>query len=184
MPEDRRESFYHERLREAGPGYANFDLASTELSLDLIYTCEMFQQSIARYFADFGLSRSSLNVLMLLRHSGDDGMQLHELGELLLVSRANITGLVDHLEEKGYVKRVVDAADRRARYARITRKAATLLDEFIPVHYRNVNVLLQKLTGGEKEMLQSLLKKMRASVREHSRELYGRNAEAAGGAAD
>jgi MarR family 2-MHQ and catechol resistance regulon transcriptional repressor len=88
------------------------------------------------------------------------------------------------LEEKGYVRRVVNASDRRARYARITKKAATLLDEFIPVHYRNLNKLLQELTGGEKAMLQGLLKKMRASLREHSQELYVRDAAAAGGAAD
>jgi MarR family 2-MHQ and catechol resistance regulon transcriptional repressor len=150
--------------------------------LDLLYTYDVFHQLSARYMAEYGLSKSSLNILMLLRDRRADGMQLHELGELLLVSRANITGLVDHLEEKGYVKRVVDAADRRARYARITKKAATLLDEFIPVHYRNLNVLLQELTGAEKEMLQGLLKKMRASLREHSPALYGRDAAAAGGA--
>lgn len=182
MPEDRRESFYHDRLREAGPGYGNFDLLSAELTLDLIHTCEMFHQLTARYFADFGLSKSSLNILMVLRHCGSDGMQLHELGELLLVSRANITGVVDHLEEKGYVKRVVYASDRRARYATITRKAEALLDEFIPVHYRNINMLLQELTDGEKEMLQSLLKKTRASLRAHSQDFYGREAAAVRGA--
>lgn len=180
VPEDRRESFYHGRLRQAGPGYANFDLASTELSLELIYTCEIFQQATARYLAEYGLSRSSLNVLMLLRHGGPDGMQLHELGELLLVSRANITGVVDHLEEKNYVKREVDAADRRARYARITSKAVELLDEFIPVHYRNINMLLQELTDGEKRMLQELLKKTRSSLRAHAQEIGGREAAAIG----
>lgn len=178
VPEDRRESFYHERLRQAGPKYANFDLASTELSLDLIYTCDMFQQATARYLMEFGLSRSSLNVLMLLRHGGPDGMQLHELGELLLVSRANITGVVDHLEEKGYVTREVDASDRRARCARITNKASALLDEFIPVHYRNITSLFQELTAGEKGMLQGLLKKTRASLRVHAPAVGGREAGA------
>ena len=176
MPEDRRESFYHQRLRQAGPGYAHFDLESAGLSLDLIYTCEMLHQMTARYFAEFGLSRSSLNVLMVLRHCGSDGMQLHELGELLLVSRANITGVMDHLEDKGYVKRVVDTTDRRARCARITKKAAALLDEFIPVHYRNINKLLQELANGDKEKLQELLKKTRASLRAHAHELSGREA--------
>ena len=60
MPEDRRESFYHERLRQAGPGYANFDLASTELSLDLIYTCEMLHQATARYFAVGRIARDQV----------------------------------------------------------------------------------------------------------------------------
>jgi MarR family 2-MHQ and catechol resistance regulon transcriptional repressor len=165
VPEDRRESFYHERLRQAGPQYANFELLSAQVALHLVYTCEMFHQMTARCFADFGLSKSSLNVLMVLRHCGSEAMQLHELGELLLVSKANITGIIDHLEEKGYVKRVVDAQDRRARYARITRKAEALLDEFIPVHYGNINRLLQGLTDEDKETLLRLLAKTRGSLR-------------------
>jgi MarR family transcriptional regulator, 2-MHQ and catechol-resistance regulon repressor len=184
VPEDRREAFYHDRLREAGPRYANFELLSTELTLDLIHTCELLHQITARYFAEFGLSRSSLNILMVLRHAGSDGVQLHELGELLLVSRANITGVVDHLEEKGYVKRVVDSSDRRARYAHITRKAALLLDEFIPVHYRNINMLLQELASGEKHMLQKLLTKTRASLRAHSHDVAGREPAAVEKAAE
>jgi MarR family 2-MHQ and catechol resistance regulon transcriptional repressor len=177
---DRRESFYHERLRQAGPQYANFDLLSAELTLDLIHACEMMHQATARYFADFGLSRSSLNILMVLRHCGSDGLQLHELGELLLVTRANITGLVDHLEQKGYVKRVVDTSDRRARYARITKKAEALLDEFIPVHYGNINMLLQELTDGEKDVLLGLLRKTRGSLRAHAKDSCGRAVECGG----
>lgn len=173
VTEDRRESFYHDRLRKTGPQYANFELLPAQLALHLIYTCEMFQQMTARYFADFGLSKSSLNVLMVLRHCGSDSMQLHELGELLLVSKANITGVIDHLEEKGYVKRMVDAQDRRARYARITKKAELLLDEFIPVHYASINRLLEGLTDKEKEMLLTLLEKTRGSLRAHSSAGWG-----------
>jgi MarR family 2-MHQ and catechol resistance regulon transcriptional repressor len=173
VPEDRRESFYHERLKQAGPQYANFELLSAQLALHLVYTCEMYHQMTARCFADFGLSKSSLNILMVLRHCGSEDMQLHELGELLLVSKANITGIIDHLEEKGYVKRVVDAQDRRARYARITKKAEALLDEFIPVHYSNINRLLAGLTDEDKETLLRLLAKTRGSLRAHAGEGCG-----------
>jgi MarR family transcriptional regulator, 2-MHQ and catechol-resistance regulon repressor len=168
VSEDRREAYYHDRLRESGPQYEGFDLLSVEIALGFIQTYEVFNQVVSRYMSEYGLSKSSLNVLMLLRHGPAGGMQLHELGELLLVTRANITGLIDHLEEKGYVKRVVNAHDRRARYARITEKAEKLLDEFMPVHYRNVKALLQDLTTGEKEMLLTLLRKTRASLTAHS----------------
>ena len=168
--EDRRESFYHERLRQAGPRYAQFELLSAQLALHLIYTCEMYHQATARCFADFGLSKSSLNILMVLRHCGSEAMQLHELSELLLVSKANITGVIDHLEQKGYVKRTVDAHDRRARYARITKKAEALLDEFMPAHYGNINRLLRAVTDEDKEMLIQLLAKMRASLRANASE--------------
>ena len=168
MPEDRRESFYHERVRKLGPRYEGFDLASIQLMLDLLHTYEVFHQFSARYMAEYGLSKSSLNILMLLRDGPEEGMQLHDLGELLLVSRANITGLIDSLQEKGWVKRVIDANDRRVRYARITGKAEALLEEFIPVHYKQVKALLQDLSVEEKETLSALLKKARLSMKTHS----------------
>ena len=167
MPEDRREAFYHECVRRAGPRYTGFDRPSVELVLNFLYTYDQLHQIVSRYMAEYGLSKSSLNILMLLRHGSDEGMQLHDLGELLLVSRANITGLMDHLEDKGYVKRLVDPQDRRARHARITQKGEALLDEFMPVHYRNLKTMLQDLSGEEKETLLGLLKRVRSSISAH-----------------
>ncbi len=63
-------------------------------------------------------------------------MLLHDLGEVLLMTRANVTGLIDHLEEKGLVKRVIDSSDRRARFARITKKGEGLLDEAAPAYFK------------------------------------------------
>lgn len=170
MPADRRESHYNECLERLGPRYPGFDVLSSQVSLGLLYTYDTFHQIVARYMAEFGLSKSTFNILMLLRQVRDQGMQLHDLGELLLVSRANITGLIDHLEEKGYVVRVVDANDRRARYARITKKAEALLEEFVPLHYGNVRMLMGDLTTAEKETLVALLKKARSSLMAHSEE--------------
>ena len=174
MPEDRREAFYHECVRRAGPRYAGFDRPSVELVLNFLYTYDQLHQIVSRYMSEYGLSKSSLTILMLLRHGSDEGMQLHELGELLLVSRANITGLIDHLEDKGYVKRLVDPQDRRARHARITQKGEALLDEFMPVHYRNLKSLLHGLSEDERETLVALLKKVRSSVSAHSRRAVAR----------
>ncbi|MDQ2777632.1 MAG: MarR family transcriptional regulator [Acidobacteriota bacterium] len=168
MSEDRREAFYHERIRQCGPQYAGFDLLSAETALNLLYTYDVFHQVTGRYMADFGLAKSAFNILMLLRHAQPEGMLLHDLGELLLVSRANITGLIDHLEEKGYVKRVVDVHDRRARFARLTKEGAELLDSFAPVHYKRMTELLKDLTNEEKRSLVLLLKKTRGSLMAHS----------------
>jgi MarR family 2-MHQ and catechol resistance regulon transcriptional repressor len=167
VPDDHRESFYHQRVSECGPSYAGFDLLSTRTSLDLLYTYDVFHQATARYMADYGLSKSTLNILLLLRHGPGKGMQLHELGDLLLVSRANITGLIDSLQDRGWVRRVVDDNDRRVRYARITEKAESLLEEFMPVHYRHLTTLLQDLNGEEKETLSALLRKARRSITRH-----------------
>jgi MarR family 2-MHQ and catechol resistance regulon transcriptional repressor len=139
-------------------------MPSAEIALSLIHTCDVFQQMVSRYMAEYGLSKSTLNILTILRHGPEEGMQLHDLGELLLVSRANITGLIDHLEGKELVKRVVDSHDRRARLAKITKKGEALLDEFMPIHFRNLRNLLEGLSGDEKTALAQLLKAVRVSV--------------------
>ena len=168
MPEDPREAYYEERLRRSGLRYQNFDMPSAEIALSLLYTCDVLHQMVSRYMAEYGLSKSTLNILAILRHGPEVGMQLHDLGELLLVSRANITGLIDHLEEKGLAKRVVDAHDRRARLARITPKGVMLLDEFMPTHFRNLKALFQDLPNDDMRALAGLLKTVRASLTAHA----------------
>jgi len=47
---------------------------------------------------------------------------LSALGQSLLVTKANITGMVDRLEREGLVERRRDAADRRQWWVRLTAK--------------------------------------------------------------
>ncbi len=164
MLADRREAFYEERLRISAQFHHGFDKPSSEIALYLLYTCDVLQQLVSRYMAEAGLSKSTFNILAILRHGPEAGMQLHDLGELLLVSRANITGLIDHLEEKALVRRVVDTQDRRARLARITEKGRRVFDEFLPAHSRNLKTLLQGLTSEDKTALVNLLRSVRISL--------------------
>jgi DNA-binding MarR family transcriptional regulator len=173
--EGQRHSFFRSLLRDEGPRYEGFDFDSSRVALDLALTYDVLHQILARYMADFGLSKSSYNILMLLRNGPKQGMQLHDLGEMLIVSRANITGLIDSLEERGCVKRLVHETDRRVRYAQITPLGEKLLDDFAPVHFNNLCILMQGLNSEEKESLAVLLGKMRHSLTAHTKECVRQN---------
>lgn len=54
---------------------------------------------------------SQYSVLLALSRNGP--MQMSKLGEHMLVAPANVTGLVDRMEKKGYVTRKRDEKDRR-----------------------------------------------------------------------
>lgn len=177
MLEAQRHSFYRSLLRDEGPRYECFDLASSRVVLDLALTYETLHQILARYMADFGLSKSTYNILMLLRNGPKQGMQLHDLGEKLIVSRANITGLIDSLEERGWVTRVVDETDRRVRYAQITPVGEQVLDDFAPVHFRNIRVLTEGLSSEEKTLLANLLVRMRHSFTAHTDQCVRQSAD-------
>ncbi|MFC7623849.1 MarR family winged helix-turn-helix transcriptional regulator [Microlunatus sp. GCM10028923] len=53
---------------------------------------------------------------------GPHGTRLSELAEQAQVAKQTATALVDRLEAAGYVERVVDPSDARARLVRISRK--------------------------------------------------------------
>lgn len=58
-----------------------------------------------------GITFSQYSVLIALSRNGP--MQMNRLSEHMLVAPANVTGLVDRMEKKGYVRRRRMSADRR-----------------------------------------------------------------------
>ncbi|GAA3628424.1 DNA-binding MarR family transcriptional regulator [Lentzea atacamensis] len=59
----------------------------------------------------------------VLQRIGPDGTRLTELAEAAQVTKQTAGFLVDQLEKAGYVERVPDPTDGRARLVRITEKA-------------------------------------------------------------
>jgi len=157
---DRREDLYEGLLRDTTLDRPEFDRAAIAAALNLAFTYDV-QQSLLWKGLSYGLARSSFNLLAILRYMHPEGLQLSEIGELLITSRANITGIVDHLEQKGYVKRVIDPRDRRVRIAQLTKSGGTLLDEVMPRHKDRIVELFSNLTLEEIQTLIGLLKKVR-----------------------
>jgi DNA-binding MarR family transcriptional regulator len=58
---------------------------------------------------------------------GPDGTRLSELAEQALISKQTATHLVDQLERAGYVERVVDPADARARLVRMAPRGEEVI---------------------------------------------------------
>ena len=90
---DKREEHYLVRMSRHGERYAEFHRPSVELLINLIYTCELIESHVARRLDAHKLSLGAFNALLILSRFGAEGCPMHELGELLLVSRANVTGV-------------------------------------------------------------------------------------------
>lgn len=161
---DRREEHYLRRMRHHSERYEEFHWQSVELLINLVYTCDVIESHLARRLDAHRLSLGAFNALMILSRFEREGCPMHELGELLLVSRANTTGLVDLLERRGMVERFASESDRRVRLVRLTRAGAALLESILPGHYRRVRELLRGVNNREKADLSRLLTKLRHGV--------------------
>lgn len=132
--------------------------------IELSKSYDLLEDVLSRHFARFGLSTPKFNALMQLRNAGERGLSLSELGERMLVSRANITGLIDRMERDNLVTREVDPRDRRIFRARLTKKSMHLLDDILPLHAEFTRKAMSGLNTGEKEQLISLLQKLRLGL--------------------
>jgi len=115
---------------------------------------------MSMHFARYGLSGAKFNALIQLHMAGDRGLTQSELGKKMLVSRPNITSLVERLEKDSLVVRRDDPSDRRALRVYLTDRAAAVMLHFLPKHNDFVTKLMSALDSSEKELLISLLKKL------------------------
>jgi DNA-binding MarR family transcriptional regulator len=88
-----------------------------------------------------GISMAQLHILYTLQRNGE--MPMSRLAELLNVSLSNATGLIDRIEERGYVERTRVPEDRRVVKIRVTAEGSRMLDEIDALS----DVLLRDVLG-------------------------------------
>src|SRR5579862_6459731 len=120
VEEDKRAIYYKQRIQSQAAAYPAFHAPSIRALLNLAYTYDVVMTRLNRRLQPYGLSISAFNVLTILSQMEQQkGCALHELSELLLVSRSNVTGLVDCLELRELAQRIGSEKDRRIKVARI-----------------------------------------------------------------
>ena len=97
---------------------------------------------------------------LLFRVVEKSGLTQKELSDSTYKDQANITRSIDRLIQKGLMKRVPNAQDRRSFNLFPTEEAAVLVDKVIPLSKAHNEHLTEGLTTKEAEMLKALLKKV------------------------
>lgn len=106
-----------------------------------------------------GLTQQQWVLLAALDRGGAEGVPLSVLGRNLLVTKANITGMVDRLERDGYVTREAHPSDRRVTRARLTPKGKRFLAEIAPLQQGWSRQAFRLFGRAEKEALLRLIEK-------------------------
>ena len=111
--------------------------------------------ALERWADEHGLSGGTLGVIFRLSKAPGRRLPLGELAEALDVSPRNITGLVDHLERDGLVRRVADPHDRRSILAELTEEGVRRARKAVGVIRRQA-VAVEGLTPEEIDLLRHL----------------------------
>ena len=110
------------------------NVLATEAVMNTLRTADVFFDLIGRLLRPLNVSAAGGLVLGILRDHGS--MSPSELGERLIVTRATVTGLLDSLEQRGFVRRSANPTDRRSLVVQITPEGLAVLQELRTiVHY-------------------------------------------------
>jgi DNA-binding MarR family transcriptional regulator len=105
-------------------------------------------------------STSWYDVLWTLECAPDHHMRLHELAQAVLLSRSNITRLVDRLEEAGLLCRKCCPKDRRGQYAALTPEGLALRKQIWATYSQSIGrCFANYLTDEEVTVLSNAFKR-------------------------
>lgn len=95
-----------------------------------------------------GLSMQQWLLLAVLFRN-DQSMTMTELGKNLLVTKANMTGMIDRLERDGFVSRQPDQYDRRVTNVALTEKGTQFMKDIAQPRDQFITDMLTDFTSEE-----------------------------------
>lgn len=128
-----RDQYLDEIVERFEGRFPQFDHSTMQMVAALSNTYHILLAVMERAVSHYGITPQAMDVLIALyvkQESG--GCLLGELADLLMVTPANITGLVQGLVKKGLVTRKELATDRRKRLAQITPHGVEIIEDIIP----------------------------------------------------
>ena len=109
----------------------------------------------ARLFQQYGLTTAQFDVLARLGASA--GITQQELAASLLVTKGNVSQVLDRMEQRGLIVR---RQEGRTKYLFLTEQGQALYNVAVPQQEEQINKLLAMLTHDEQAQLVRLLRKV------------------------
>ena len=123
-------------------------------------------QAFSLYDAE-GLRRSGSNLTpsqarVIFTIGDTDGMTCKDIGDITLITKGTLTGVVDRLEEKGLVERWSVEGDGRKTIVALTKRGEKVYETEYPRHIAFLKEKFDGLSAGDRKQAIALLQKVRA----------------------
>ena len=139
--------------------------ASSEAFIPLMQQLAGAYQAFSLYDAEglrksgSGLTPSQARVIFTI--GGTDGMTCKDIGDITLITKGTLTGVIDRLEEKGLVERWSVEGDGRKTIVALTRRGQRIYEREFPRHVEFLKEKFGKLGAGDRKQATALLQKIR-----------------------
>jgi DNA-binding MarR family transcriptional regulator len=134
--------------------------------MGIVRTAEIFKRAHAGVFKKYGLSFPQYNVLRVLEASANGRNMIGEVGRIMLVPGANMTGIAKRMERQGFIRRTSDPGDERVTMLEITPKGRRILTQIQSEKDEWLERLLDGFSQEERHQLLSAVQRLiRKNVR-------------------
>lgn len=117
-----------------------------------------------QFFRPYNLTAAQYNALIILR-TAKTKLSQHELSSQLVVSRSDITGIVDRLEKGGYVKRVAHEYDRRIKLLEIMKKGLDLVKKVEEAYFQEIEAITRSLNLSDLKQLEKFITQINDTIK-------------------
>lgn len=149
------------RLAAQFPGA---DPLASEAVAALVRTHIMVADELGRRLRPSEVSLTGFLILGLLKVAGGT-LRPSTIARWLRMTRGTVTGLLDSLEKRGFVRRLDDPDDRRMLRIELTDAAEAMLRDLLPAVFAADRAIMADLDAAELRELVRLLGKVQRTLR-------------------
>lgn len=138
----------------------------TEIIANILRVNSLLTMFFYPYFKKHDLSEPQFYALMAIYNNKEHQISMTDLSKRLLVSKANMSGIVSRLEKKNFIVREDNKDDKRLLTLKITKKCEKIILGIIPEYKLKISKIMKCLSSGEKKQLTKMITKLRVSLSE------------------
>jgi DNA-binding MarR family transcriptional regulator len=150
------------QLRTGLPLYEAPEDARRRAWVQTLRVTQLVERRIVAVLSRHGLTLPQFDVIATLRFSA--GVTQQELAERLLVTKGNVTGVLDRLEALGWVERRPDPQDRRANRLHLTAAGRRKIGQVMPEHDAVVLDVMKGVSDADVKAFRKVLGEIERAV--------------------
>ena len=126
--------------------------------IGIMRASNLLVDDLKKTLKNYPINATEFSVMEFLYSKGEKSIQ--EIRDRILLASGSATYVVDNLERKEYVRRIVNQNDRRITYIKLTEAGKDLINDIFPTHKKNTKEIFNDLTNEELITLKEILKKI------------------------